>query len=99
MPWSAGRFRRGWLALSTLARRAWLLLGLGMVATLVIGVAGPGTAFVSGAVAVLMSFALVLGLVTLMDTPDTPGTPGRRLVTGSFGRVPASWEYYETFGR
>ncbi|MFD1504980.1 hypothetical protein FE374_10790 [Georgenia yuyongxinii] len=102
MTWSQGRFRRGWFALPALARRGWLLLGLGVVTTMVVGVAGLGTPFVSGALAVLMCFALVLGLVTLMEAPGTPGgrgTPGRRLATGAFGRVPASWEYYETFGR
>jgi hypothetical protein len=94
--WSRGKFRRGWLSLPTLARRGWMLLGASLAATLVVAAAGLGTPIVSGALAVLMCFTLVLGLVTLMVAP---GTPGGRLAAGAFGRVPASWEYYETFGR
>lgn len=82
-----------------------MALGAGLVVTLTLGAPLLGTAFVSGVLAVLVSFALALGLVTLIERSGTMGPrlavggPGTLRGGGAFGRVPASWEYYETFGR
>lgn len=104
MSWLRGTSRLGWFTLPTLTRRSWLVLGAGLVFTLALGAPLVGSAFVAGAIAVIASFALVLGLVTLIEWSDNPAGPrlahaGFAPSGGAFGRVPASWEYFETFGR
>lgn len=104
MSWSRGGFRRGWSALPGLTRTGWVALGAGLLVTLTLGAPLLGTGFGAGLLAVLVSLTLALGLVTLIERS---GSMGPRLAVGglgtlrgggAFGRVPASWEYYETFG-
>jgi type IV secretory pathway TrbD component len=96
--------RRGWFARLTAAQRGWVLLGGSLAVTLALAASGASMPMLSGILAVLMCFGLVLALISLFGGSHTMAlaavrrgmaAPGH----GASGRVPASWEYYETFGR
>lgn len=101
-PFRASR-RPGWFGRLTTAQRGWVLLGGSLVVTLALAATGASMPFLSGVLAMIMCFGLVLALISLFGGSHTAAlAAARRGMTpahGAFGRVPASWEYYETFGR
>ncbi|PFG41176.1 hypothetical protein ATJ97_3724 [Georgenia soli] len=104
--------RPGWFAQLSPARKGWLLLGGGLLATAFLASAGVNSSVLAALLAVTMGIGLVLGLAPILSagTPSTsagaltptrpvPARVGARAGARAFAKVPPSWEYYETFGR
>lgn len=82
----------------TRAQRGWVILGVSLILTFTLAGSGVDAPLLSVVLAVALTVGLLLGMWPLFaGVPATAGAAGRR--PSFFGRVPPSWEYYETFGK
>jgi hypothetical protein len=102
----------GWFTRLSPARKGWVLLGAGLVTTVLLASAGINSTLVAALLAVVMGAGLVLGLSPVLSAGAhraasapvgrmraVPALAPARAGARGFRRVPPSWEYYETFGR